>query len=266
MALNIVVCIKQVPDPEQFSKITLDPVRGTIRREGIPSVVNPLDKNAIEEALKIREKFGGRVAALSMGPPQAKEALQEALAMGVDSAVLLCDRALGGADTWATAYPLAEAIKKMGKFDIILCGNETVDGATAQVGPQLAEFLNIPHVTYVTAIELASEKSWTVKRAIERGYLKVALELPALIAVLKGINQPRLPSVIDIMEAAGKEITQWGCKDMGLAENMVGLAGSPTQVVGTFEQEVKRAKEILRGPEAEVAQKAVKRLKELGAL
>lgn len=248
MALEIVVCIKQVPDPEQFSKITLDPVKGTIRREGIPSVINPLDKHAIEEALLIRERFSGRVTAISMGPPQAKEALQEALAMGVDEAVLLCDRALAGGDTWATAYPLAEAIKKLGKFDIILCGNETVDGATAQVGPQLAEFLNIPHVTNVTAIEFTSEKSWNVRRAIERGYMKVALELPALITVLKGINQPRLPSVIAIMEAAGREIRSWGCGDMCLAEGVVGLVGSPTQVVGTFEQEVKRAREIIRGP------------------
>jgi len=266
MALDIIVCIKQVPDPEQFSKITLDPVRGTIRREGIPSVINPLDKHAIEEALRIRERFVGRVTAISMGPPQAKEALQEAMAMGVDEAVLLCDRALAGADTWATAYPLAEAIKKIGRFDVVLCGNETVDGATAQVGPQLAELLDIPHVTHVTAIEFASERSWVIKRAIERGYMKVALELPALIAVLKEINQPRLPSVIAIMEAAGKEISNWVCRDMGLAETMVGLGGSPTQVVGTFEQEVKRAREIIQGSEAEVAKKAVRRLKELGVL
>lgn len=264
--MNIVVCVKQVPDPEQFSKITLDPVRGTIRREGIPSVMNPLDKHAIEEALIVREKFGGKVTALSMGPTQAKETLQEALAMGVDEAVLLCDRALGGADSLATAYPIADAIKQLGAFDVIICGNETVDGATAQVGPQIAEFLEIPHVTHVSAIEFTSEKSWTVKRAIERGHLKIALELPALITVLKEINQPRLPSVMDIMAASGKQINEWACSNLSLASPIIGLSGSPTKVVGSFEQDIRRGKDILKGPDEEVAKKAVKRLKELGAL
>ncbi len=264
--MDIVVCIKQVPDPEQFSKITLDPVRGTIKREGIPSVMNPLDKHAIEEALIIREKFGGKVTAISMGPTQAKEVLQEALAMGVDEAMLLCDRALGGADSLATAYPLADAIRHIGKFDVILCGNETVDASTAQVGPQLAEFLEIPHVTHGTAIEFTSEKAWTVKRAIERGYLKVVLELPALITVLKEINQPRLPSVIDIMSAASKQINEWGCVNLSLAAPIIGLGGSPTKVVGSFEQDIRRGKDILKGPEVEVAKKAIRRLKELGAL
>lgn len=264
--MDIVVCVKQVPDPEQFSKITLDPVRGTIRREGIPSVMNPLDKHAIEEALIIRDKFGGRVTAVSMGPSQAKETLQEALAMGADEAVLLCDRSLGGADSLATAYPIADAIRHIGNFDVILCGNETVDGATAQVGPQLAEFLEIPHATHVTAIEFTSEKSWTVKRAIERGYMKVVLELPALIAVLKEINQPHLPSVVDIMSAASKTINEWGCSNLTLAAPIIGLGGSPTKVVGNFEQDIRRGKDILKGQEVEVVRKAIKRLKELGAL
>ncbi len=264
--MNIVVCVKQVPDPEQFSKITLDPVRGTIRREGIPSVMNPLDKHAIEEALIIREKFGGRVTALSMGPTQAKETLQEALAMGCDDAVLLCDRSLGGADSLATAYPLADAIRHICQFDVVVCGNDTVDGATAQVGPQLAEFLEIPHVTHVTGIEFTSERSWIVKRAIERGYMKVALELPALITVLKEVNQPRLPSVIDIMSAASKPINEWACTNLSLAAPIIGLGGSPTKVVGSFEQDIRRGKDILKGPEAEVVGKAIKRLKELGAL
>jgi len=264
--MNIIVCIKQVPDPEQFSKITLDPVRGTIKREGIPPVINPLDKHAIEAALTVREKFGGKVAVLTMGPPQANQALQDALAMGADEGQLLCDRALGGGDSWATAYPLAEAVKRMGKFDAIFCGNESVDGSTQQVGPQLAEFLGIPHVTYVTSIELTSEKSWTVKRAIERGHMKVALQLPALLCLVKEANQPRLPTVPAIMAAVAKQIPSWGCGEIQTDAAIVGLVGSPTKVVGTFEQQVKRKREILKGPEAETAKKAIKRLKELGAL
>ncbi|MFC1968560.1 electron transfer flavoprotein subunit beta/FixA family protein [Chloroflexota bacterium] len=266
MALDIIVCIKQVPDPEQLSKITLDPLKMTLNREGIPSAINPLDRHALEEGLRIRESFSGKVTAISMGPPKAKEVLEEAFAMGVDDAVLLCDTVFAGADTLATAYTLAGAIKKIGVFDLVICGNETADSNTGQVAPQLAELLNVPHVTYVKEIDLTTERSWLVRRVIEHGYLRVALELPALIAVVKGINRPRLPSVMAIMEAVGKEYKTWGCGDIEVGEDMVGLAGSPTRVTGMFELEVKRRREILEGPVEEITAKAVKRLRELGVI
>ncbi len=266
MPLNTVVCIKQVPDPEHFSEITLDPVKFTIRREGLPLVINPLDRHALEEGLRIREKFSGKVTAISMGPPPARQVLEEAFAMGIDDAVLLCDRAFAGADTWATAYALAGGIKILGHFDLVLCGNETVDGATGQVGPQLAELLDIPHVTFVNGIEFADEKSLTARRAIEYGYLKVQVKLPCLISVIREINQFRLPTVMAIMEAAGKEIKIWGADDIKAERDTIGLKGSPTQVTRVFEHKVKRGGEILEGTPEEVARKAVARLRELGAI
>ncbi|MFC1974620.1 electron transfer flavoprotein subunit beta/FixA family protein [Chloroflexota bacterium] len=266
MPLDIVVCIKQVPDPEHFSEITLDPVSQVIRREGIPSIINPLDKHALEEGLRIRERFSGKVTAISMGPPQVREALEETLAMGVDDAVLLCDRAFAGADTLATAYVLAAGVQKLGRFDLILCGNETVDGATGQVGPQLAELLDIPHVTYVNEVEFIDEGALIARQALEHGYLKVQVKLPALIAVTKEINQFRLPTVLAIMKAAGREIRTWGCDDTEVERDTIGLGGSPTQVVGVFEHKFKRRGEILEGSPEEVAKKAITRLRELGAI
>jgi electron transfer flavoprotein beta subunit len=264
--LDIVVCIKQVPDPEQFSKITLDPVKGTIQREKVPPVINPLDRHALEEGLKIRERFSGKLIAISMGPPQAKEVLESALAMGADEAILLCDRAFAGADTLATAYPLADAIQKLGKCDLIFCGNETVDGATGQVGPQLAELLGVPHITYVSEIEFTNERSLIVKRAIEYGYLKIQVELPILLSVIKDINRPRLPTVQGIMEAMGKEIRTWGAADIKAEEATIGLAGSPTQVIGSTEVKTERKRDILEGSPEKMAEEAVKKLRELEAI
>lgn len=264
--MNIVVCIKQVPNPEQFSKIKIDPVSGAINREGIPAVINPLDRHALEEALRIRERFLGKVIAVSMGPPQAKEALEEALAMGVDDAVLLCDQAFAAADTLATAYPLAGAIKKLGKFALILCGNETVDGATGQVGPQVAELLGIPHVTYVDKVEFVDEGSMIVTRTIERGYLKIEVRLPALLTVVRKINQFRLPTAMGIIEAIRKEIKVWNAEYIEAQNETIGLDGSPTRVIGGFELESKRKGEILEGSPEVMAREAVAKLRELGAI
>ena len=264
--MDIVVCIKQVPDPEQFSKIKIDPVKGTISREGVPAVINPLDRHALEEALRIRDQFSGEVTAISMGPPQAREAMEEALAMGVDDAVLLCDRAFAGADTLATAYSLAGAIKKLGKFALILCGNDTVDGATGQVGPQVAELLSIPHVTYVNKVEFVDGESLIATRAIERGYLRVKVKLPALFAVVREINQFRLPTALGIIEATKKEIKVWNAEDIETTKETIGLDGSPTRVIGGFELELKRKREILEGSPEEIAKEAVKKLRELGVI
>ncbi len=264
--MDIIVCIKQVPNPEQFSKIRMDPERGTINREGIPAVINPLDRHALEEALRIREQFSGKVTAISMGPPQAKETLEEALAMGVDDAILLCDRAFAGADTLATAYALFGAIKKLGKFALILRGNESADGATGQVGPQVAELLGIPHVTYVNKVELVDGESLIATRTIERGYLKVKARLPALLAVVREINQFRLPTVLEIIEAARKEIKVWNAKDIEAKTETIGLDGSPTRVTGGFELKSKRKGDILEGSPEVMARKAVEKLRALGAI
>ncbi|MFH1626206.1 MAG: electron transfer flavoprotein subunit beta/FixA family protein [Pseudomonadota bacterium] len=266
MPVNICVCIKQVPDPEYFSKITIDPVKQTIRREGIPTIMNPLDKHALEEGLRIKERFSGTVIAVSMGPPNAREVLEEALAMGTDDAVLLSDIRFAGADTLATAYPLAGAIKKLGNFDLILCGNETVDGATGQVGPQLAELLDIPHITFVSQVEWPSERTLIAKRTLERGHMKLQVNLPVLLSVVRGINEPRLPTVLGIMKATEKEIKCFNAKDIGVSAGTIGLDGSPTRVTDVFEHESKRRGEILEGLPEDVIRRAIKRLHELKAI
>jgi electron transfer flavoprotein beta subunit len=263
MPLNVVVCIKQVPHPEHFSRITLDPARQTITREGIPAIINPLDRHALEEALKIREQFSGKVTAISMGPPQARQALEEALAIGADNAMLLCDKSFAGADTLATAYSLACGIKKLGDFALILCGNETVDSATGQVGPQLAELLDVPHVTSVIQISFEQGNTLIAKQALEQGYMKVRVKLPALLAVAKEINQPRLPTVLGIMEARNKELQVWGTSDIEATPDTIGLAGSPTQVAGIFKRDITRRREILKGTPEQITKKAVERLREL---
>jgi len=269
MSFDIIVCIKQVPHPEHFDKITLDPRTGSIRREGIPAVLNPLDKHALEEALRIREKHSGKVTAITMGPPQAREILEEAYAMGADEGIVLCDMTLAGADTFATAYTLVQGIKRIGKVDLILCGNESIDGATGQVGPQLAELLGIPHVTYVTDIswpDPKEAKEALVRREIEYGYLKVKVKMPAVMTVMKSINKYRLPTVLDIMGAAGKEILDWCCEDIEGEKTCVGLLGSPTRVVGMAQLESRRKRELLKGSEEEMVRTAVKRLREYGVI
>jgi electron transfer flavoprotein beta subunit len=266
MPLEIIVCIKQVPHPEHFSRIRLDSRTRTLIRGGIPAIINPLDLHALEEGLRLRERFSGKVTALSMGPPKAREALEEALAIGADEAVLLCDPAFAGADTLATVRVISTAIRKLGYFDLILCGNETIDGGTAQVGPQLAEFLGLPHVTHVDEIEVMTETSGRARRALELGYMRVEFQLPALLAVTRRINQPRLPTVLGIMEATRKPIQTWDMAALGLRQEEVGVAGSPTRVVDMLEYRSERRREILQGSTSEVVKKALRRLQELGAL
>ncbi|MBI2854659.1 MAG: electron transfer flavoprotein subunit beta/FixA family protein [Chloroflexi bacterium] len=264
--MDIVVCIKQVPDPEHFSKIVLDAKTKLVRREGIPVVVNQVDKHALEAALQIREKFSGRVTVISMGPPQAREAIEEAFAMGADGGVLLSDRAFAGADSLTTAYTLAQAIKKFSPFDLILLGNETADSGTRQVAPQLAEFLDVPHVTNVRTIGFNSGDTLIVERSMENGHMKIEVRLPAVLAVNRTINEPRIPSVIDIMQVATKEIKVCGLADLGLSSEDVGLVGSPTQMANLFESRRERRREILDGAAVTAARQAVERLRELNAL
>jgi len=258
--LKIVVCIKQISDPEYFSQITLDPVTGSIQRDKIPAILNPLDENALEEGLRIKEQFSGELTVVTMGPPGAREVLDWALAMGADEAVLLSDRAFAGADTLATAYTLAEYLKTV-EPDVVLCGNQTEDGATAQVAPQIAEFLNIPHVTSVGKVEFLDENTLTAIQDIEYGgYLKVKVKLPALLAVIKGINEVRDITAEGIMNASDKEFKTLGAADLETDPARVGNNGSPTKVVGTYKQEIDRQKEILTGTQEEIAAKFLQKI------
>ncbi len=269
MPLDIIVCIKQVPDPERFNKISLDPLTGTITRTGIPSITNPADRHALEEAIRLRENFGGSVTALTMGPPQARQSLEEAMAMGADKGAILCDRAFAGADTLATACVLAGAVKLLGRWDLVLCGNETVDGATGQVPGQLAELLDVPHVTHARKIHKSTERHCIVERAVEGGYLKIELQFPAVVAVLKSINDYRLPTVMGIMEAMGKEIIELGCtacESAGIEVGDMGLTGSPTRIAGIIELPKKKHAEMIQGEPDEAAKELIKRLRRLDAI
>jgi electron transfer flavoprotein beta subunit len=248
--VDIIVCIKRV-------RHQIDAGR---------SIINPPDRNALEEGLRLRERFGGKVTVLTMGSPPARRALEEALALGADEAIFLCDSLFNGADTLATAYALYYATRRLAPFDLILCGNESSTGATGHVGPELAELLGIPHVSYARKINTSDAKRLIVERLFEDGYLKVEIKLPALVAVLRGINQPRLPTVSGIVEAAGKKIEVWGTKDIGADLERVGLEGSPTRALRQVFKTFERKKEILTGPPEEVVKRAVARLKELGVL
>jgi electron transfer flavoprotein beta subunit len=246
--MDIIVCIKQVPDT---TEVKMDPEKGTLIREGIPSIVNPFDKNAVEGALQIREQMGGKVTVLTMGPPQAVSALRECLAMGADEAVLVSDRAFAGADTLATSYTLAKAIDRAGSFDVILCGKQAIDGDTAQVGPGIAEHLHLPQVTYVQKIREVREGSVVVERAIEGGYEVIEVTLPALFAVEKSLNEPRLPTMKNTMKAHKQQIDTWSAADIGAPEEMVGLSGSATWVKRIFVPVRKGRGEMLEAKDEE---------------
>ena len=266
MPCDIVVCMKQVPHPDYLGKILLDPTRGTITREGVPAVINPGDRNALEEALRIRERFSGRVVVITMGPPQARKALEEALAMDADTAVHLCDQAFAGADTLATAQALACGIRKLGHFDLVLCGDATIDSGTGQVAVQLAELLDLPCITNAQELTFETEQSLLVKRIWEQGYIRVRIKLPAVIAVTDRVNQPRLPTILGIMAATQKEIKSWNAADIGADVSRVGLSGSPTQVLEMSEFHAGRQGEILQGSPEEVVTRAIDRLVKLEVL
>ena len=257
--MKIIVCIKQVPDT---TDVRIDPATNTLVREGVPSIINPFDMYAIEEGLRLREKLGGTVTVLSMGPPQVAQALREAISMGVDEAVLLSDRAFAGADTWATSYTLSMGIRKIGGFGLILCGKQAIDGDTAQVGPGVAEFLDVPQVTYVKKIEAIDGTQATVWRMTEDGYDVIATPLPAVLTVVKEINEPRLPSLKGKMRAKNYQPTVWKAGDLGADEKNIGLNGSPTNVVRIFTPPVRAGGVMLHGDVAESVSAVVQGLKE----
>jgi len=256
--MNIVVCLKQVPGT---TDVKIDPQTNTLIRQGIENIINPFDTYALEEAVRLKEKHGGKVTVITMGPPQADAALREAISLGADEAVLLSDRAFAGADTWATANTLAKAITKLGKTDLIICGRQTIDGDTGQVGPEISEMLNIPFVAYVSKIEEIKEGYLRVSRMVEDGHEVLETTLPAVITVAKEINVPRLPSLRGIMKSKSAAITTWGIKELGVDANTVGLAGSSTQVIKIFfPQRVSKA-EVLTGDAAAQVDKLIEKLK-----
>ncbi|WP_371361887.1 Caffeyl-CoA reductase-Etf complex subunit CarD [Sporomusa rhizae] len=229
--MEIIVCVKQVPDT---TEVKIDPATNTLIRQGVPSIVNPFDKNAIEAALQLKEQYGGKVTVISMGPPQATEALQECLAMGADEAVLVSDRAFGGADTLATSYTLAAAIQKLGTYDVIFCGKQAIDGDTAQVGPEIAEHLGVTQVTYVSKMEIEGDTA-KIERENEEGYEIIEAKLPVLVSVIKSLNyEPRYPSVKSTMKAKRAQIPVWTSADLAVNPERLGLKGSPTQVRKIF--------------------------------
>lgn len=250
--MNIVVCVKQVPDS---SEVKIDPIKGTLIRDGVPSILNPDDANALEEALRIKDKLENvRVTVITMGPAQALEMLRECLAMGADEAILLSDRAFAGADTWATSNTLAAALRKIPDIDIVFVGRQAIDGDTAQVGPQIAERLCIPQVTYVQKVDL-EDGCCIVERQLENGYEAVRVKIPVLLSAVKELNTPRYMSIKGICEAYEKEITNWSLKDIGLRPDEVGLKSSPTKVFRSFSPEIKEKGVSIEGEPEDIVRK-----------
>jgi electron transfer flavoprotein beta subunit len=229
--LNIVVCIKQVPDT---TNVRINPETNTLIREGVESIINPFDMYAIEEALRVKEKVGGKVIIMSMGPPQVEDALRTALSLGADEAILLSDRAFAGADTLATSYTLAQGLRKIKDVGLVFMGKQAIDGDTGQVGPGVAEHLKMPHITDIRKIEEISEKEIVCERLLEEGYVRLKGKLPVILTVVKEINEPRLPSLRGKMAAKKAEITVWNYEALGISDERIGLNGSPTQVMKIF--------------------------------
>ena len=248
--MRIIVCIKQVPSTNE---VHLDPVTGTIQRDGRQSVVNPYDTFALEEAVRLKERYGGEIQVLSMGIPGVEGLLRDAVSRGADAGLLLSDRAFAGSDTLATSYTLSLGVKQSGPFDLILCGKMAIDGDTAQIGPELSEHLGIPHVADVTAILSAEEGSLICER--ERGGARetIRVQLPALLTLHKDINMPRMPSIAGVRRGLEAPIQILGAKDLGADPGRTGLDGSPTQVVRTYAPERSREAVVIGGTPSEQA-------------
>ena len=247
--MNILVCVKQVPDT---TEIKINYETNTLIREGVPSIVNPFDAYALEIAVRIKEKHGGTVTVLSMGPEQAKAALKECLSVGADNAYLLSDRAFGGSDTLATSYILSSAIKSLGEFDLILCGKQAIDGDTAQVGPEIAEHLGLPQVTYVLDADISEDKL-SVKKETETGYEMIETSMPAVLTVVKTAFEPRMASVKAKIAANRKPISVITSQDIEIDLTRAGLKGSPTKVKKTFTPPMKGDSLIIKEDTAEAS-------------
>ncbi len=257
--MHFVVCIKQVPDT---ADVKIDPKTNTLIREGVASIINPFDMYAIEEAVRLKEKMGGKVTALTMGPPQADSALREAISLGVDQGILVSDRAFAGSDTWATSYTLAMALRKIGDFNLILCGKQAADGDTAQVGPGIAAHLDLPQITYVRRVEEIGADRIVAERLLEDGFEVIESPLPCVLTVVKEINEPRLPSLKGKLAAKKAAIIQWKAADLACDANRLGLNGSPTKVVKIFNPPPRGGGAVFTGEPAEMAAKLAEKLKD----
>ena len=264
--MNIVVCVKAVPDPKEICKIKIDPATKTLMRCEVPLVINSLDKHALEAALELKQYSGAFITVISMGPPPAENIVKECMALGADRGILLSDRAFGGADAFATAFTLAKGIEKTGDFDLVLCGMASSDGATEWVGPQIATFLNIPAVAMVRQFETRKDNLWHVRADWQNGYRRVEVRLPALFTVTRELNRPRALSFSGILKARKKTIEQWGFEALGVPEDTVGAKGSPTIVSEMAVVENRRDVEVLQGNLEEKADQLVSRLAGMGAL
>lgn len=256
--MHIIVCVKQVPDAKD---VRMDPRTNTLSREGVEAIMNPYDRHALEEAVTIREKLGGTVTVLSMGPPQAEAMLREAIACGADEGVLVSDRAFAGADTWATSYTLAKAIRTLAPADLVFCGKQAIDGDTAQVGPGLACRLDLPYVACVQKTRAVTKDSIEVERMMDDGFDVLRLPLPALLTVVKDINEPRVASLKGKMKAKKAKCTVLSAADIEADARHIGLAGSPTQVVRVFSPEARGDRTIFTGTVQEQVAQLVERLR-----
>jgi len=241
--LRIIVPIKQVPET---SNVKMDPETGTMVREGVEPIINPLDLYAIEEAIRLKEQYGGEILAISMGPPKAEIALKEAISMGCDDGILLTHRKFAGSDTWSTSYVLAQAIREKGDYDLVICGERATDGDTGQVGPGIAAWLDIPFATYVSKVSAVEDNALVVERMVENGYELLEMEKPCLLTVVKEINYPRLPTLRGKQKAKQSELTNWGPEDIQAEIENLGLKGSPTRVVKISKPKVTRSGHILK--------------------
>ncbi|MBE9473325.1 MAG: electron transfer flavoprotein subunit beta/FixA family protein [Chloroflexi bacterium] len=263
---RIIVCVKAVPEPKAAGELKIDPVTKSLPRLDIPLEINPLDRNALEVALLIKEQSAAHITVISMGPPSAGDVVKECLALGADTGILLSDPAFAGADAFATAYTLAKAIERLEPIDVVLCGTASSDGATEWVGPELSTFLNLPVVTMVREIVDPESQTWKVKADIENGYRLVQVELPALFTVTRDVNTPRTLSFSGIIKSRKKEITTWGLEDLPVSEELVGLKGSPTIVSDLAPLEGGRECEIITGTPEEKADILITKLAEAGVI
>ena len=257
--MNIVVCLKQVPGT---TEVKIDPNTNTLIRQGIKAIVNPFDSYALEEGGRLKEKFGGKVTVISMGPPQAADMLKEAISVGADEAILLSDMAFAGSDTLATAATLGKAAEKIKTYDLIICGRQTIDGDTGQVGPELAENLGIPFIAYVSKIEEIANGKMRVQRAVEDGYETIESPLPAVITVAKEINVPRMPSLRGLSKSRSAQIPVWTANDIAADKATIGQAGSGTWVVKVFYPQRIQHAEMIKGEPPVQAKTLVEKLRE----
>jgi len=263
---RMIVCVKPVPDPKHWDKVSMDPATMTLKRERIPSIINPLDKHALEAALSIRETKGGEVVLLAMAPPFVESIVREGLAMGADRAVLLSDPAFAGSDTLATAHILAAGCLFIGEFDLVLCGNQSIDGSTAQVCSQLGEFLDLPNVMHVMDMAWRDDDRVVITQKIEHGQVRLEAELPLVISVRKELNKPRYIPFTGIIAAESKEIKLLSREDMEIEAKLIGLEGSPTKMAGLEVRRFERARERLEGPADEIVQKLVDKIYQYGVI